>query len=650
MKKLIWAALLALVANVAEAQRYMVYSLKGNVEDVSSAKSRKLRLRDAVSHATVLNIPMGGCVVLFDEGESRQYTLKTPGRAKVSDMIANRKNSVRELTGDYLSFVKRQISAGGQMLVFNCSDPATVTRDLQVSQTYCKPSGNGDGLMICGTANSFLDDYHAFADSVLNAYHEFTDEVLRDYMAFRDRIFQDFANSVGSSGSWREVGRVEIYIPEEKPLEEEEETVVPFKVDPREPNALTPDLEIQSRPLDFTIAKLPLPQPLPTPKANTLQGRVENVPSSNTQYRSFEFFGTEMKVRWSDECRFRISKLSERGIAEAIKVLADAKYDNLLFDCIMLREEYSLCDWAYYQMLKEMSSTFLGRGTNEAVLLMAMLYAQSGYMMRLARTDEKLLMLVSTQFSLHNYGYLQIDGHNFFLLEGSFNGVYLCDAKFPKEQEMSLIFDSSPKLSDEATEARTFASPYSSSRWLKATVSVNKNLIDFYNNYPSSEFNNDFMTRWAMYANKEMAPDVKEQLYPQMKSWVEGRTQQQAADSILNWIQTAFEYEYDSKVWGYDRAFFAEESLYYPYCDCEDRSILFTRLIRDLLGLKCILVYYPGHLASGVHFTEEVKGDYITVDGDRYTICDPTIIGVGAPVGRTMSSMNNSTAHVIVLE
>ena len=103
-------------------------------------------------------------------------------------------------------------------------------------------------------------------------------------------------------------------------------------------------------------------------------------------------------------------------------------------------------------------------------------------------------------------------------------------------------------------------------------------------------------------------------------------------------------------MWGYDRAFFAEETLYYPYCDCEDRSILFTRLIRDLLGLKCILVYYPGHLASGVHFTEDVKGDYISVDGERYTICDPTIIGAGAPVGRTMSTMNNSTAHVIVLD
>ena len=95
-------------------------------------------------------------------------------------------------------------------------------------------------------------------------------------------------------------------------------------------------------------------------------------------------------------------------------------------------------------------------------------------------------------------------------------------------------------------------------------------------------------------------------------------------------------------------AFFAEESLYYPYCDCEDRSILFSRLVRDLLGLKVILVYYPGHLATAVHFTEEIKGDYIILDDRKYVVCDPTYLG--AFVGETMSGMDNSTAKVILLE
>ena len=121
-----------------------------------------------------------------------------------------------------------------------------------------------------------------------------------------------------------------------------------------------------------------------------------------------------------------------------------------------------------------------------------------------------------------------------------------------------------------------------------------------------------------------------------------------AVERLLNWVQTSFVYEYDDKIWGRNRAFFPDETLYYPYCDCEDRSILFTRIVRDLLGLKCILVYYPGHLASAVCFTEHVSGGYIQVNGNRYVVCDPTYIG--ASVGHTMPDMDNSSAKVIVLQ
>ena len=116
---------------------------------------------------------------------------------------------------------------------------------------------------------------------------------------------------------------------------------------------------------------------------------------------------------------------------------------------------------------------------------------------------------------------------------------------------------------------------------------------------------------------------------------------------LINFVQTAFVYEYDDKVWGCDRAFFADETLYYPYSDCEDRSILFSRLVRDLLGLEVVLVYYPGHLATAVKFNEPIPGDYLSVDGTRYLVCDPTYIH--APIGLTMPDMDNSQAKVIML-
>jgi hypothetical protein len=145
-----------------------------------------------------------------------------------------------------------------------------------------------------------------------------------------------------------------------------------------------------------------------------------------------------------------------------------------------------------------------------------------------------------------------------------------------------------------------------------------------------------------------MSERIKKQLYPSLQKTIQGKSQYEAANVLLNFVQTAFVYEYDDKVWGGDGAFFAEESLYYPYCDCEDRSILFSRLVRDLLGLKVLLVYYPGHLATAVCFTDNVTGDYISLNNQKYVVCDPTYIG--APVGATMPDMDNGKAKVILLQ
>ena len=147
--------------------------------------------------------------------------------------------------------------------------------------------------------------------------------------------------------------------------------------------------------------------------------------------------------------------------------------------------------------------------------------------------------------------------------------------------------------------------------------------------------------------NSDQVQGSNKEMFNTLKQSIEGLDERNAVNKILNFVQTAFEYEYDDKVWGGDRVFFATETLHYPYADCEDRSILFARLVRDLVGLDVVLIYYPGHLATAVGFTQEVNGDYLTYRNKKYTVCDPTYIG--APVGRTMPGMNNQQAQVIVL-
>jgi hypothetical protein len=298
-------------------------------------------------------------------------------------------------------------------------------------------------------------------------------------------------------------------------------------------------------------------------------------------------------------------------------------------------------------MLQTIAEKACGKGTNEAVFLQGVLLNQSGYQIRFALEDNTKLHVMSRMDGFpYDRGYLVADGKLFFLMDGcNAKNLTVCDAAYPGEQMMSLGVPEQPEFKKNMSDNRTVISRFVN---VKADMQMNKNLMDFYSDYPTSYDGKDMMTRWAYYANTPVAPEVKDKVYPQLKQQIGNAPKLMAANMLLNWVQMGLTYGYDDKVWGHDRAFFAEESLFYPFCDCEDRSILFSHLIRDLLDLDVVLVYYPGHLYTAVCFNEDVTGDYIMVNGKKFTVADPTYYN--ASVGKTMSKMDNSKAKVILLK
>ena len=400
--------------------------------------------------------------------------------------------------------------------------------------------------------------------------------------------------------------------------------------------------EKQSKAIEAEVVPVVIetkPQPKPQ------QPIVENKEALTTN--SFQFYGTPMEVRWGNAKQFKLKGTDKKSISEAFIELTAKGYANLVHDCLKLREQYKLCDWAYYMMLQTISEQACGKGTNEAIFLQGVLLNQSGYQMRFALEDNsKLHIMLRMDGFPYRRGYLIADGKLFFLMDGSkAKNLTVCDAAYPGEQMMSLSVPELPELAKNLSESRTVISRFVN---VKADMQMNKNLMDFYTDYPTSYDGKDVMTRWAYYANAPVASEIKDKVYPQLRQQIGSLPKVQAANLLLNWIQMGLTYGYDDKVWGHDRAFFAEESLFYPFCDCEDRSILFSHLVRDLLGLDIVLVYYPGHLYTAVCFNEDVAGDYIMVNGRKFTVADPTFYN--ANVGKTMSKMDNSKAKVILLK
>lgn len=362
----------------------------------------------------------------------------------------------------------------------------------------------------------------------------------------------------------------------------------------------------------------------------------------------FSYYGTKMKVRVLDGFRFHLPDCSEQTLSDAWKLLSSPRFNNTIRDCLELRHDYNMCDWAYISMLRAFASQWLGEGTNESVLLCAYIYCQSGYQMRLARKGDKLHILVASKQFIYNHYFAYIDGLEYFSIDNIpvTDRLEVCMNTFMNESKLSLFAQKKITLEMDAKSPKTISS--AAYKDLSFTISVNENLIHFYNDYPTSQIEDNQISRWAMYANTPLDEDIKRQLYIPLKEKLSNYTIKEGVEAVLNLLQTGLPYEWDDVVWGDDRAFFAEETLFYPYCDCEDKSILFSRIIRDLYGLETLLVLYPEHMMTAIHFNEDIKGDYCMYNGEKFILCDPT--WEGAPIGCVFSKYLDQIPVVVKLE
>lgn len=424
----------------------------------------------------------------------------------------------------------------------------------------------------------------------------------------------------------------------EQPKEEaKEEELKKEKID----RVTTPVSTFTPKPIAIQkdIVIIPKPEPAPEPIAPVVSD--EKIPHKTV---AVSFYGTMVSIGFPDPDGFKVPELKEAALAEAWKQLSNEKYDITINNALAARESLSLSDWAYLNLLQSVTEKHYGK-TNEAVYMQAFLMTQSGYKVRLAFSSkkQKLYMLFACKYDIYSMTYYKVDGQKFYAYNCDAKDLNICPAAIEKEKSLSLQIAKEQKFDKDLTKPRTLTSK----KGVTATISVNKNNIDFFDKYPSAYIGGDPTTRWAAYANTPLEKNVRDALYPQLKEKIKDLSEKDAVGLLLNWVQTAFVYEYDDKVWGHDRVFFASETLFYPYCDCEDRAILFSRLVRDLVGSDVVLLYYPGHLAAAVSFKSNVSGDYLFYNKKKYVVCDPTYINAG--IGRTMPGMDNEKAKVIVL-
>ncbi|MBE6303677.1 MAG: hypothetical protein E7089_07045 [Bacteroidales bacterium] len=354
----------------------------------------------------------------------------------------------------------------------------------------------------------------------------------------------------------------------------------------------------------------------------------------------FDYYGTECFLPLDNSLRFILSNIDENSVANAWLLLSGDKYMPFVKSCIEWKERLCMCDWGYIMFVEKACNGFMGSRINESRLMQMFVLVQSGYMVRIARTGNELSLLLPSEAEIWQYPYLKIDKYKYYIFnKNKSKECYLLDFSFPKERSISLYIQEEQQFAYKSASERVLASKKYSN--VKATICENLYLIDFFSSYP---LNNNM----DVYAECAISERVKMQLYPPLREAIKGKKESDAANILLNFVQTAFDYKTDGEQFGHEKPQFADETLYNKYCDCEDRSILYSLLVRDLLGLEVVLVDYPGHIATAVKFNDtSIVGDFYMIDGCRFFVCDPTYIN--ANIATIMPQFKNAKAKIIKL-
>ncbi len=461
------------------------------------------------------------------------------------------------------------------------------------------------GLLCLPLTSAFAqDDFEAYrrqqaqgAQQIEGEFHEYKEQQDRQFAGFLKGQWSEFETSEG---------RVRLKEPEPKKA-----PVVPAS--PKTPRISAP----------VVVAPVISPPSPPQPKPVTVGGdELELI-----------FFGNAVKFAFDPQ--WKSYRLADGAKPETMSdfwtLMSGSKYEQTIQAINTARQNLKLDDWGYVTLWRDVVRALQPERKSEQNLLLWFFLVKSGYDVRLGYYDADVFLFVAIKQPVYATKYTQVNRRTYYaaLDENHGNGIrafYSYKSDYPTKLNPLDIQSASTSFTKSVAAQRTLAFEYKG-QTIKMNVSYDRRLIDYFESFPQIDF--------ELYFDTDSSSLLRQGLLSQLKKYTATMSEEEAVNFLLAFVQHAFAYKTDIDQFGYQKCFFIEESIYFPYNDCKDRSVIFAWLVRELLGIKVIGLLYPGHMTTAVEL-KQIKEGLATVlyQNKRYVIADPTYIGaaVGMPM------------------
>ena len=341
------------------------------------------------------------------------------------------------------------------------------------------------------------------------------------------------------------------------------------------------------------------------------------------QRAEVSFYNERFELHYEAES-FRNGELpvDEAGIAAHYARVAARDWTAFAGALEARRDALALNDWLYYKLLDAaVAQAAPTTPDNARRLVVAHLLARGGYDVRLCYDTAQVYVYARTVEPLFEVPIIN---------EGDVRFVNLTAALTPRDgltrslkfhplvpqpagRSFSLSLARLPALTPRLQE-RVLSFAHEGQVY-KLHAVADRSILAWMNDYP--------VFAEGRYVETPLSQAASERLCDELRPLLAGRTPRQQVELLVAFTRNAFVYKEDKRIFGYSRPMIADEVLYYPASDCEDRSALFFALVRDLLDLPVIAIAYNDHLSVAVS-SPDIPGRGFVHNGRRYNVCDPT--------------------------
>ncbi len=439
-----------------------------------------------------------------------------------------------------------------------------------------------------------------------DSFEEFRKGVKADFLTFRKEVLDNYDKYL--EGVWTEYQKFRGV--ERNPLPK-----------PKRP----PIVQTDDRPPVVSLPDPSEPQPQPEPTDKTPRSDLTSLPVKPSKFQiSFDFYGISVHVPETG-LEPNAARLQNLDYADLWRSYSKR---NIAANIVpVLRQTavaYTLNDWFLFELVRSyVNGIFPSADVRIRISMEHYLLNHLGYDVRIGEEISGLpILLVAFEQFVYGRPFAEISGQRYYFFYDNLYQTADREGRF-KTCDLPREADKGRTLDLVIREALTI--PYTPYVYtfqyggLEISGEMNAALMSMLYRYPQMPID--------CYVLSKVDDKLRENVVMQISRQLENMPQQQAVNRLLQFVQSAFEYATDDEQHGFEKPYFFEEMLFYSQCDCEDRSIFYSYLLWNALGVEKQVIGYPGHEAVAVHLDTPIPGDGYMYRGKKFYVSDPTYIG-----------------------